>query len=243
MSPTTLPTVTENTPTPAAQTPDQTPDTAQATHEAVQALESHPPVPAWALHRRLYNWTLRLSETRHATWALFGISFAESSFFPIPPDVLLAPLCIGNRKKAFWFAAVTTLASVMGAVLGYIIGAHFWDATASFWFNSIPGFSEDKFGKVESWYESWGVLILFVAAFTPVPYKIFTIVGGVMGQALLPFIAVSIVGRGARFFLVAALFWWIGPKAEPYIDKYFNWLCLAFVLLAVAGFAALKLMH
>lgn len=228
--------------------PDPTtplPEDAQAalTHQAVEALEYRPPVPRWALHRRLYNWTLELSERKHATWALFGISFAESSFFPVPPDVLLAPLCLGNRKKSFWFALITTIASVLGAVAGYMIGAYAWEATAEFWFNHIPGFSQEKFDKVEGWYESYGVWVLFIAAFTPVPYKVFTIAGGVLNQALLPFILVSIVGRGARFFMVAGLLWWIGPKAEPFIDKYFNWLCVAFVALAIAGVAVLKLMH
>jgi len=218
-------------------------EVAIATHEAVVALETPPPVPAWALHRRLYNWTLRLAEKKHATWALFLLSFAESSFFPIPPDVLLAPLCLGNRKKAFWFASVTTVASVLGAIAGYAIGFYAWEATSDFWFNHIPGFSEDKFNTVESWYESWGVMILFIAAFTPIPYKIFTIAGGALNQALLPFVLVSIVGRGARFFLVAGLLWWIGPKAEPFIDKYFNWLCFGVVLLLALGVMALKMMH
>ncbi len=216
---------------------------AALTHEAVEALELKPPVSRWALHRRLYNWTLRLSESKHATGALFGISFAESSFFPIPPDVLLAPLCLGNRSKAFWFATVTTIASVLGAVAGYLIGMYAWGATADFWYSNIPGFSQEKFAKVEGWYDTYGVWILFIAAFTPVPYKIFTIAGGVMGQALLPFVLVSIVGRGARFFLVAGLLWWIGPKAEPFIDKYFNWLCLAVVVLGIAGVAVLQVMH
>lgn len=229
-------------PAPADNPTPETDEHAAAVHEAVEELEYKPPVPKWALHRRLYNWTLRLSETKHATWALFGISFAESSFFPVPPDVLLAPLCLGNRKKSMWFAAVTTIASVLGAIVGYMIGAYAWEATADFWFNNIPGFSQEKFDKVQGLYNEWGVWVLFVAAFTPIPYKVFTIVGGVMSQALLPFVLVSIAGRGARFFLVAGLLSWLGPRAEPYIDKYFNWLCLAFVVLAIGGVLVFKVL-
>jgi membrane protein YqaA with SNARE-associated domain len=202
-----------------------------------------PATPRWAVHRRLYDWVLSFAHHKHSTTALFLLSFAESSFFPIPPDVLLGPLCLGKRRKAMWFAAVCTIASVLGAVVGYWIGAGAWEALDSFMFEYVPGFTEKKFDRVEEWYDKWGVWILFAAAFTPIPFKVFTIAGGVFAQPLLPFILVSIVGRGLRFFLVAGIFWLIGPKALPFIDKYFNLLCLAFAALLVAGFAVLKLMH
>ena len=201
------------------------------------------PVPRWALHRRLYDWVLGFAHHRHSTAALATISFAESSFFPIPPDVLLAPLCMGNRRRAWWFALVTTVASVLGAVLGYYIGFGLWEATQQIWFDYIPGFNLEKFERVRGLYEQYGPWVLFVAAFTPIPFKVFTIAGGVMRQALPGFLLASIVGRGARFFLVAALFRWLGPKAQPWIDKYFNLLCIAFVLLLIAGFGAIKFLH
>jgi len=200
------------------------------------------PVSRWAIHRRLYDWVLSLAHTKHATWSLAAIAFAESSFFPIPPDVLLAPLCLGKRAKAMWFATVTTISSVLGAVVGYAIGAFAWDVMQDVMYKYVPGFSEHKFHQVEGWYDQWGVWILFVAAFTPIPYKVFTIAGGVFGQALLPFLLVSLVGRGLRFFAVAALFWWIGPKAMPLIDKYFNLLCFLFAILLVGGFVIIKVL-
>lgn len=201
------------------------------------------PVPKWAIHRRMYDWVLSWAHRPHATWALAVMSFAESSFFPIPPDVLLAPMCMESKRRAWWFAFVTTVASVAGAVLGYYIGYGLWETTAQIWYDYIPGFNEDKFNKVQGLYDEWGVLVLFVAAFTPIPFKVFTIAGGVFHQPLIPFLLVSLVGRGLRFFLVAALFYWIGPKAKPFIDKWFNLLCVLFVVLLVGGFAAFKLMH
>lgn len=200
-------------------------------------------VPAWHLHRRMYDWVVGFANKTYGPWALGIISFTESSFFPIPPDVLLAPMCLGRPRRALWFAALTTATSVLGAMLGYAIGAFAWGATQGFLYDYIPGFTPEKFQTVQRLYDDWGVLVLFAAAFTPIPFKIFTIAGGVFAQPFLPFVLVSIVGRGARFFLVAGLLWWIGPKATPFIDKYFNWLALAFVALAVAGFAALKLLH
>lgn len=218
-------------------------DHAAATHAAIEAMEYKPPVPRWALHRRLYNWTLELSERKHATWALFGISFAESSFFPVPPDVLLAPLCLGNRKKAMWFATVCTLGSVLGGILGYAIGFFLWESIQTQMYAYVPGFSEEKFLDAKGLYDTYGVWILFAAAFTIIPFKAFTIAAGVFSQALLPFILVSTIGRGLRFYLVAGLFWWIGPKAERFIDKYFNLLCISMFVLAIVGIAILKMIH
>jgi membrane protein YqaA with SNARE-associated domain len=201
------------------------------------------PVARWAIHRRLYDWVLSFAHHKHSTSALFAISFAESSFFPIPPDVLLGPLCLGRRDKALWFATVTTVASVLGAVLGYAIGWGLWGMLEQVFYAYVPGFTADKFAAVEQWYEAWGIWVLFAAAFTPIPFKVFTIAGGVFHQPLLLFIGVSIIGRGLRFYLVAAAFWWIGPKAMPFIDKYFNLLCLLFVVLLIGGFAVLRLVH
>jgi membrane protein YqaA with SNARE-associated domain len=200
-------------------------------------------VPKWAIHRRMYEWVLSFANHKHSTTALGAISFAESSFFPIPPDVLLAPLCMGNRSKAWWFATVCTVASVVGGLAGYAIGYGAWEATSQIWFDYVPGFTEDKFAKVEGLYNEYGFWVIFIAAFTPIPYKVFTIAGGVFHQALLPFVLASLVGRGLRFFAVAAIFRWVGPKAQPFIDRYFNLLCIAFTLLLIGGFALLKLVQ
>lgn len=229
--------MTEPTPIVDSNEPDVTPEERAAAHSVAG------PVNKWAIHRRLYDWVVAFADRKYGTAALATISFAESSFFPIPPDVLLAPMCLGKPKKAFWFALVTTVASVLGAMVGYWIGHAAWEGLQGFMYDYVPGFTPEKFDQVRNLYTEWGVLILFAAAFTPIPFKIFTIAGGVMGQAFLPFVLVSFVGRGLRFFLVAGLLWWIGPKATPFIDKYFNWLCIAFVILAAGGIAALKLLH
>ena len=201
------------------------------------------PTHPWAIHRRLYDWVLGFAHHRHAGTALFGISFAESSFFPIPPDVLLAPLCLGHRGRAFSFAAITTLASVLGGLAGYAIGLGAWEAAHGFLYAYVPGFTPEEFRTVKSWYDAYGTWVLFAAAFTPIPFKVFTIAGGVLGQALLPFVIASTVGRGLRFFLVAAIFWAVGPRALPFIDRYFNALCIAAAALLIGGFAILKLLH
>lgn len=208
---------------------------------AVEAMVG--PVSRWALHRRLYDWVLSFAHQPHASTALFVLSFAESSFFPIPPDVLLGPMALGNRRKAMMFATITTVASVLGAVLGYAIGWGAWELVGQFLYDYVPGFTPEHFATVERWYDQWGVWVLFAAAFTPIPFKVFTIAGGVFHQPLLWFILVALAGRALRFYLVAGLFAWLGHKATPFIDKYFNWLCLVFVVLLVGGFFVIKLLH
>ena len=200
-------------------------------------------VSRWAIHRRMYDWVLSFAHHKHSTAALATLSFAESSFFPIPPDVLLMPLALGNKRKAWWFATVCTAASVLGGILGYFIGKFAWEATKGFWFTYIPGFNQEKFDKVEALYNEWGILILFAAALTPIPYKVFTIAGGVLHQNLPLFIIVSFIGRGLRFYSVAGLMWLFGDKIVPFIDRYFNLLAILFTILLVAGFAAIKLLH
>lgn len=211
--------------------------------ELAAAKSTAGPAARWALHRHLYDWVLSFAHHKHATTALFTLSFAESSCFPIPPDVLLGPLCLGHRRKALWFATVTTVASVLGAILGYGIGHGLWEATNQLFYRYVPGFTAAAFQTVEQWYDHWGVWVLFAAAFTPIPFKVFTIAGGVFHQPLLLFVTVSLVGRGLRFYLVAIIFWWIGPKAMPIIDRYFNLLCLLFAALLAGGFAVIKLLH
>ena len=201
------------------------------------------PPPRWAVHRRMYDWVLGFSKSRHSTAALAGIGFAESSFFPIPPDVLLLPLCLGSRSKAWWFATVCTLASVAGGLAGWLIGWGAWEATSAFWFDWVPGFTPEKFETVQGLFDTYGIWIVFAAAFTPIPYKVFTITAGVTSMALGPFLLASLVGRGARFFLEAGLMWGFGERIVPFIDKYFNLLSLLAVVLGVGGFVALKFLH
>ncbi len=218
-------------------------DSPPSSSTAAPAAIALTPVPRWALHRRLYDWVLSFAHHRHSTLALFILSFAESSFFPVPPDVLLGPLCLGNRKKSMWFATVCTVASVLGALLGYAIGYYLWEATAEFWYKYIPGFTPELFDRVHGLYDQYGVYVLFAAAFSPIPFKVFTIAGGVFAQPLLPFILVSLVGRAMRFFLVAGIFHWIGPRALPFIDRYFNLLCIVFTVLLVGGFLVVKMLN
>lgn len=205
------------------------------TPQELRAAEAATPVPRWAIHRRLYDWVLGFAHHPRATWALAGISFAESSFFPIPPDALLAPLCLGHRRRAWWFALVTTIASVLGAYAGYLIGYYAADVALY-----IPGVDQEHMDKLRAGFEEYGDVFMFVAALTPIPFKVLTITAGAAQMNLLVFGLACVLGRGLRFFAVAGLFWWIGPRAAPLIDKYFNWLTLGAVLLLVAGFLAVR---
>lgn len=201
----------------------------------VNEAEAARAVPWWHLHRRLYDWVLGFAHHPHSTTALFGLSFMESSFFPVPPDVLLGPLALGNRKKAMGFATVTTLGSVLGAFLGYLIGYALIDLALR-----IPGITREGVDWLAGQFEQYGMWYVFVAALTPIPFKLLTITAGFARMDLLVFTAACIVGRSLRFYLVAGAFWLIGPRALPFIDKYFNWLAVAFVVLLGGGFYLVK---
>lgn len=198
--------------------------------------------------RRLYNWVLSWAETPYGALALFLIAFAESSFFPIPPDPLLIALVLGMRSKAFKYAALCTTASITGAILGYAIGYFLWwtpsgefTNIAWFFFNNVPGFTPDLFHDISLMFEEYNFWIIFTAGFTPIPYKVFTVSGGAFNINLLMFIIASIVSRGARFFLVAFLIWKFGPRIKLFIDKYFDLLAITFTILLVGGFLIIKL--
>ena len=199
----------------------------------------------WHWHRRLYNWVVHFADTPHGERALFLLSFAESSFFPVPPDVLLAPLTLGAPKKWFRFALSCSIASVLGGILGYFIGMFMWDQIGAWVFAHLGGigFTEDNFTTFQDGYNKYGFWIVFTCGFTPLPYKVCTITAGVAGIFFPGFLIASALSRSARFFLVAGLFGWKGEAIRPFIEKYFNWLSLAFVLLLIGGFAALKLLH
>ena len=190
--------------------------------------------------RRLYDWVLSWAETRFGTPALFVLSFVESSFFPIPPDVLQIALSAGKPKRAFWYATVNTIGSVLGAIAGFFIGLAFWSATQDFFFNYVYGFTEELFEQVKGWYNGNAFLTVFTAAFTPIPYKIFTVAAGVCGISLPILLIASILGRGARFFAVAAIMYYFGPAVTAWIDRYFNLLTIVFTVLLIGGFVAVK---
>lgn len=199
------------------------------------------PAPSRGWLRRLYDWTLSWAEKPGGAWALFFLAAAESSVFPVPPDVLLIALAVGAPKRAFRFAAICALGSVLGGMVGYAIGAGAWQAVKG-WF--IPYlFSEAAFDKVQALYQGNAFLAILTAAFTPIPYKVFTIAAGVFDVGLGTLVAASAVGRTARFVLVAGLIYVFGPAIKTWIEKYFDWCAWGFLALLVLGFVAVKLLH
>lgn len=203
--------------------------------------EPPPPPPAWAIHRRMYNWVLGLAHSRNGSLALFLLSFAESSFFPVPPDVLQIALTLEKRTKAFYYAFINTLGSVLGGVAGYAIGVGLWEVIQQPFYRYIA--PKEKFDEVEKLFQEQDFLAIFTAAFTPIPYKVFTISAGVFEISLLMFIIASAVGRGARFFLVGGLLYVFGPPIKTFIERYFNLLTIVFTLLVVGAFLMLKVFH
>lgn len=190
--------------------------------------------------RRLYNWMLSWAESPWGGLALFIFATVESIFFPVPPDVLLMALCIGMPKKSFKYALICTVGSVFGAIIGFGLGAFAWDLVDS-WF--IPAvFTQEAFNNVADLYAQWNFWLVFTAGFTPLPYKLITISAGVcLGMADFGiFVLASVISRGLRFFLVAALIWKFGAPIKKFIDKYFNLCALAFTVLLVGGFVLIK---
>ena len=173
------------------------------------------------LFSTLYNKVLNWARHPKAPRYLGILSFAESSFFPIPPDVMLMPMVLAKPKNWLYLATLTTVTSVLGGITGYFIGLFAFETLQPLivqW-----GYGE-KIELAKSLFEEWGIWIIFAAGFSPIPYKIFTITGGALSMALIPFIFASIIGRGARFFTISALLAWSGPKMEPVILRYIEWL-------------------
>lgn len=188
--------------------------------------------------RRLYDWVIRLAEHKHAQTALFGVSFAESSFFPLPPDLMLIPMVLAERLKAWRFALITTIASVLGGLFGYFIGAVLFE-TVGKPIIELYGLGHKMDVFFEN-YKTWGAVIVFVAGFTPIPYKVFTIASGVAGLSLPVFIVASLISRGARFFLVAGLLYLFGEQIRAFIEKYLGILTFVFTFVLIAGFVVIK---
>ena len=181
----------------------------------------------------LYLRAMQWARHRHAPWFLGVMSCAESSFFPIPPDVMLAPMSLAQPQRAWWFALLTTLTSVAGGLLGYVIGMFAFDAIQP-WLQGNARYWAGYQTAVQ-WFDEWGVVAVFIAGFSPVPYKVFTIAAGALSMALLPFTLASLVGRGSRFFLVAGLMRWGGARMEAELQRYVDRLGWATVALVAAG--------
>lgn len=186
--------------------------------------------------KRLYDWMLSWGNSRWGALALFLFALAESSFFPIPPDVLLIALCLGVTSRSFRYGAICLSGSIVGAMIGYAIGFFCWQNTAlANWFFAHV-FSLESFLSVGELYDKYNFWIVFTAGFTPLPYKIFTITGGLFHINFAMFIFASIISRGLRFMLIAALIWKFGAPIKTFIDKYFNLLAIAFTVLLIGSF-------
>jgi membrane protein YqaA with SNARE-associated domain len=191
--------------------------------------------------KKLYDWVLHWAETPYGTPALFLLAFAESSFFPVPPDILLIALALGLPKKSFRFALVCTAGSVLGGIAGYGLGYFGYEAVGKPIIDFYQG--QEVMARIELLYDRYGFWGVLVAAITPIPYKVFTISSGFFRFEFLLFLIASIIGRSFRFFLVAGLIWKFGPPIKSFIDKYFNILCIVFMALLAGGFILLKYVH
>ena len=217
----------------------------------------HRHVAWWHIHRKLFNWTMAWAYRPSASVALFVLSFTESIIFPVPPDVLLGPLVLGNRKKWFRYALVCSLASVLGAIAAYAIGWWLWDRIDRImytWFG-WAGLTEDNFRAIKETvggkdYRAWVFWTVFTAGVTPLPFKVFNIFAGMFGKdAESPgmffawFVGAAVISRSLRFFLLSYLMKVFGPKVTPVIEKHFNWLAILFAVLLIGGFVAIKLLR
>ncbi|WP_111559360.1 YqaA family protein [Paracoccus sediminilitoris] len=188
--------------------------------------------------RKLYDWTMGLAAHRHASGWLFGISFIESSFFPIPPDVLMIPMVLARRARAWAIAAIATLGSVLGALLGYWIGAALMDSVGQ-WVLTLYG-KEAAYDHLAQQFASYGGWAVLFAALTPFPFKVITIFSGAVGMSLPLFILTTIIGRAARFFIVAGLLWRFGPPIRDFIEKRLGLVFTVFMVCLIGGFVALR---
>jgi len=192
------------------------------------------------MFRKLYNWVLGWADTKYGVPALAIVSFAESSFFPIPPDPLLMALSLGKPKKAFRYAFVCSAMSVLGGIAGYFIGWALWDLLSGFFFTYV--FSPEVFEYVGEQYKQNAFLTILGAAITPIPFKVFTVTAGVFHISFLYLIIASVIGRSARFFIEAGLIYFFGEKIRNFIDKYFNLLLTLFFVLIVLAVVIIKLL-
>lgn len=188
--------------------------------------------------KRLYEWVLQLGERKGGAYALSFVSFVEASVFPIPPDPLLIALCLGKPAKALYFGIICSIFSVLGAIAGYYIGWGLWELVNTFFFNHI--ITLEAFEYVNRKYADNAFLAILGAAFTPIPFKVFTVTAGVFKINLFIFVIACAIGRSARFMLLSVLILVFGQKIKVFIDKYFNILAMLFFVLLVLGFFILK---
>ncbi|MGB7405136.1 MAG: YqaA family protein [Pacificimonas sp.] len=188
--------------------------------------------------KRLYHWTLEKAAHPLAERWLALIAFLESSFFPIPPEVMLGPMALARPEKAFRFAGITTMFSVFGAALGWVIGASFF-STIGVWLLDLYG-ARDQFAELSTTFNERGVWIVLAAGFTPIPFKIITVASGATGMSIYVMLAASVVGRGARFFLFAALLRYFGEPVKALLDKHFGLITTAVAVVAILGFVAVR---
>ena len=199
--------------------------------------------------RIIYDWVINLSKKPNGTRSLALISFSEASFFPIPPDVLLIPLCLGNRDKSLKFAFICSIFSILGAILGYYIGKLLWwdvpgleySILANLFFEYVPGINDNGFMKIKNLYDNWDFWIVFTAGFTPIPFKLITISAGTFNINFFMFVIASVISRSARFFIVASLIRIFGEPIRNFIENYFNLLAVIFTFLLVGGFIFIKI--
>jgi membrane protein YqaA with SNARE-associated domain len=215
-----------------------------ATERATETATAwQPPPERPGLHRRLYDWVMGWADSPHGTAALGGIAFLESSVFPVPPDVLLIALGVAQPRRAYFFALVCTIGSVLGGMLGYAIGLGLWEAVHAVFFAWVPGFTPEAFARVQGYYDEYGFLAVMIAGFTPIPYKVFTIASGVFGMAFPAFVLASVLSRGARFFIEGALIARYGARMRDVLERNFNLMTALFVVLLVGGFLVLRLVR
>jgi len=186
---------------------------------------------------KLYDHVMAWSRHRNAPWYLGALSFAESSFFPIPPDVMLAPMVLARPERVWSLAALTTITSVLGGIAGFLLGALAFDTVAPL--IEQAGYM-NAYLRAEDGFVQWGFWIILLAGFSPIPYKVFTIAAGAMSMALAPFVIASLVGRAARFFLVAGLVAWGGPKFEAKLKQFIDIIGWAVVVLVIVAYLVLR---
>ena len=184
------------------------------------------------MFKRLYHWTLSLAESPHATWALAIVAFAESSFFPIPPDVILVPMALAKPRHALFYAAICTVASVLGGILGYAIGSILFESVGK-WLIGLYGYA-DRVESLRLFYAEWGWAFILVKGLTPIPFKLVTIVSGLLGYNFWLFVLLCCITRGARFFLLAGLLNWFGEPIKAALERHFA-IFLGLILVAIVG--------
>jgi membrane protein YqaA with SNARE-associated domain len=214
------------------------PPATETSAEGVSPAPTEPEKRGWM--RRAYDWTLKWADRPGGKRALFILAFAESSFFPIPPDVLLLALAVGAPTKAFRFALICSAGSVLGGIAGYGIGLWGYEMIGQPIVQFYKG--EAVMEKIRGYYDQHGFLGILIAAITPIPYKVFTIASGLFKYNFVEFVVASVIGRSFRFFCVAAVIKYFGPTVKEYIEKYFNWFSWAFMVLLILGFIVLKML-